>query len=172
MRTKGVHVLVDAYQLLRESDLPLELQVWGNTDYAPDYYESLRRRAPEVEWGGRYRPSELARILSGLDVIVVPSVWHETQGIVIQEAFAAGLPVIVSAGTSLTESVSPERNGLYFQQGSAEDLALQMRRLIDDPTLLPRLQEGVPVVRNIEQDVRHMLGVYCTLTERSGATRS
>lgn len=169
MRTKGVHVLVEAYGLLRDADLPLELQVWGDTGYDPEYYRSLRDEAPEALWGGRYTRSDLAHILSGLDIIVVPSVWHETQGIVIQEAFAAGLPVIVSAKTSLTESVAPGKDGLYFEQGSAEDLARQIRRLVDEPALLRRLQEGIPPVRDIKQDVRELADLYRALVDRSQA---
>lgn len=166
MRTKGVHVLVEAYRLLRDAALPVELQVWGDTSHDPDYQQSLRRKAPEALWGGRYARSNLAHILSGLDVIVVPSVWHETQGIVIQEAFAAGLPAIVSADTSLTESVTHEGNGLYFEQGSAEDLARQIQRLMDDPALLLRLREGIPAVRGIEEDLQQLLHSYRTLVHR------
>jgi glycosyltransferase involved in cell wall biosynthesis len=161
---KGVHILLEAYSLLREADLPVELQIWGDVSLAPDYYEALRRDAPkEVVWGGRYVGSDLARILSGLDVIVVPSLWHETQGIVIQEAFAAGIPVIVSAGTSLAESVVPDKDGLCFKQGSAEDLGRQIRRLLDEPALLGHLRSGIPPVHSIEENVRQLLGVYRAL---------
>lgn len=159
--TKGVHVLVEAYRLLRQAGLPVRLQIWGDVSLAPDYYRALCQSAPgDILWGGRYSRSDLARILGGLDIVVVPSVWHETQGIVIQEAFAAGLPVIVSAGTSLVESVLPGKNGLCFEQGSATDLARQVRRLLDEPGLLRRLQAGVPAVRSIEEDVRQLGDIY------------
>lgn len=158
---KGVHVLITAYRTLYSADLPVTLQIWGDTSLAPDYYHALRQEASrDVVWGGRYTRADLADILSNLDVIVVPSVWHETQGLVIQEAFAAGLPVVVSAGTSLTESVTPDKNGLYFEQGSADDLARQLRRLVDEPDLLPHLRSGIPPVRAIAEDVRQLLETY------------
>jgi glycosyltransferase involved in cell wall biosynthesis len=164
---KGAHLLVAAYKSLRAAGFPLELQIWGDGSVAPDYYETLRRGAPdEIVWGGLYSRADLARILGGLDVIVVPALLHETQGIVIQEAFAARLPVIVSAGTSLTESITPEVNGLLFQQGSSQDLARQLRRLLDEPALLERLRAAVPPVRSIEEDVRELGGIYCRLAGR------
>ena len=97
---------------------------------------------------------------------MVPSICHETQGIVIQEAFAAGVPALVSEGTSLTESVVPGENGLYFRRGSARDLERQIRRLLDDPALLPRLRAGIPAVRTIEEDVEYFCGLYGALVNR------
>ena len=162
--TKGVHLLIVAYQSLRAAGLPMQLQIWGDVSLAPEYYRTLRENAPsEVVWGGHYDRNDLARILSGLDVVVVPSIWHETQGIVIQEAFAAGLPAIVSADTSLTESVLPGESGLWFEQGSSEDLARQIRRLLDEPDLLDHLRAGIPVVRNIEEDVTYLRRIYARL---------
>jgi glycosyltransferase involved in cell wall biosynthesis len=167
--TKGVHILVEAYKSLRDATLPADLQIWGDASLSPDYARSLQEDAPEeVLWGGRYSRGDLAHILSQLDVIVVPSIWHETQGIVIQEAFAAGLPVIVSAGTSLTESVVPEKSGLYFDQGSAEDLARQLRRLLDEPPLLQQLRAGVPEVRPMGDDVRELCSIYEAVIDRRG----
>ncbi len=170
--TKGVHVLIEAYKRLRDGGAPVELQIWGDISLEPDYYQRLRRDAPEdVLWGGRYQSSDLARILSQLDVIVVPSVWHETQGIVIQEAFAAGLPVLVSDNTSLVESVVHGKNGLHFQQGAAADLAFQIRRLLDESALLPTLQAGIPPVRDIQEDVRFISHIYRSLisSQREGS---
>jgi glycosyltransferase involved in cell wall biosynthesis len=162
---KGVHLLIEAYQSLRAADLPVQLQIWGDVSLAPEYYRTLRQNAPpEVVWGGHYDRNDLVRFLCGLDVIVVPSIWHETQGIVIQEAFAAGLPVIVRADTSLTETVIPGENGLWFQQGSAEDLARQIRRLLDEPGLLDHLRAGIPPVRSIEEDITFVRRIYARLT--------
>jgi glycosyltransferase involved in cell wall biosynthesis len=170
--TKGVHVLIEAYTMLKESGASVELQIWGDVSLDPDYYGRLRQHAPDdISWGGRYVNSDLAAILSNLDVIVVPSVWHETQGIVIQEAFAAGLPVLVSADTSLVETVTSGKNGLHFKRGSADDLARQIRRLLDEPALLPTLRSGIPAVRKIDEDVQFIGRIYSSLTgkQREGS---
>lgn len=160
---KGVHVLIDAYRQLPDR-ARVQLQIWGNLEVEPAYSEALRASAPAgVIWGGRYTHADLARILSNFDVLVVPSIWYETQGLIIQEAFAAGVPVIVSDQTSLTETVAPEQNGVYFQRGSAPDLARQIQRLLDEPELLPRLRAHIPPVRTLDQDVQQLTVLYAQL---------
>lgn len=161
IRMKGVHLLTEAYRTLQKSGKPVHLEVWGNLTLEPDYVADLQAGSPPgILWGGRYQKEDLPDILSNLDVVVVPSIWYETQGIVIQEAFAAGLPVIVSDNTSMTETVEAEKNGLHFQFGSAENLAQQLRRLLEEPGLLDQLRSGIAPVRSIEQDVKQTRTLY------------
>jgi glycosyltransferase involved in cell wall biosynthesis len=85
---KGAHVLLDAFERLRE---PAELYVYGGSTDTP-YVERVRRRAAEVGavWRGPFDRGDLQDCLSAVDVVVVPSTWYENQPIVILEAFAAG----------------------------------------------------------------------------------
>lgn len=162
--TKGVHILIDAYKLLLQDYSQINLEIWGDFGSKPEYYLALRSMATDdIKFGGRYESDDLPSILANLDVVVVPSIWYETHGIVIQEAFAAGLPVIVSAGTSLTESVTDEVNGLHFQMGSATDLANKLRRLIEEPGLLDKLSANIPSVRTIEEDAKEYSRLYFEL---------
>jgi glycosyltransferase involved in cell wall biosynthesis len=64
---------------------------------------------------------------------------HEPFGIVILEAWAAGLPVIASAVGGLQKLVAPEFDGLHFPSGDAEALAASMERMALDPGLRSEL---------------------------------
>jgi glycosyltransferase involved in cell wall biosynthesis len=55
--------------------------------------------------------------------LVVPSIWYETFGLVVIEAFACGTPVIVSRIGALAELVRDGETGLLFEPGNARDLA-------------------------------------------------
>lgn len=168
IRVKGVHLLIDAYEALLRQGADVELAVWGETSLEPDYFEALRLGASsKILWGGRYEKEDLPAILSNIDVLIVPSIWYETQGIVIQEAFAAKVPVIVSAGTSLTETVQHEVDGLYFKQGSVSDLVAQVMRLLSESQLLPSLRENIRPVRSIQQDLRQLALIYGRLRQRT-----
>lgn len=165
---KGVHILVEAFERLLRDHPELQLQIWGDTSLAPQYSQSIRYSSSRsVQWYGRYSPADLPRVMSQVDVIVVPSIWYETQGIVIQEAFAAGVPVVVSKGTSLAETVAANVNGLHFAMGSVEDLVSQLQRIIDRPQILERLRSNIPPVRRIEDDVNDYRRLYMKL--RQGA---
>ena len=53
----------------------------------------------------------------------MPSVWYETFGRTIVEAYAAGTPVVASRLGSMEELVVPGQTGLHFEAGNAADLA-------------------------------------------------
>jgi glycosyltransferase involved in cell wall biosynthesis len=56
-------------------------------------------------------------------VLAFPSLWYETFGLVVVEAFAKGTPAIVPDGCALTELVQHGRNRLHFHARSADALA-------------------------------------------------
>lgn len=73
-------------------------------------------------------PSKAVREeMSRAVVLVVPSIWYETFGLVVIEAFACGTPVIVSRIGALAELVRDGVTGLLFEPANANDLAEKMR---------------------------------------------
>ena len=82
----------------------------------------------------------------------------------VHEAFAAGVPVVGSDVGGISEFVCHGINGLLFKRGDAVDLARQMRRFVQEPTLLARLQGGIPLVKTIEQEVAELIDVYGQLS--------
>jgi glycosyltransferase involved in cell wall biosynthesis len=61
--------------------------------------------------------------------LVLPSLWWETQGLVVLEAAALGVPAIVPDRSAARESVVDGITGLCFRQGDEYDLAAKMRRM-------------------------------------------
>lgn len=159
---KGVDVAVRAVRSLA-ADVPIRLRVYGPLDKNPGYAASLRALAADdrrIEFAGRYRPAELRSILSGLDAVVVPSLWYENAPIVIGEAFAAHRPVLATNLGGMSEAVKDGVNGLLFERGDADGLAAALRRLIDEPGLLARLRDGISAVRTIDQELDELLDLY------------
>ncbi len=70
--------------------------------------------------------------------LVLPSLWYETFALVVQEALALGLPVLVPETCAAREYVRDGQTGFWFRRGDVEDLAQKMRRLMD-PTLARQL---------------------------------
>ncbi len=68
-------------------------------------------------------PKEVQDAMCSATYLVVPSIWYETFGLIVIEAFANGLPVIASRIGALSELVSDGKTGLLFEPGSAESLA-------------------------------------------------
>lgn len=95
-RLKGAHVLMDALALLG-SDLRSRLKV----TFAGDGREktvlehaAARIRSTTISFPGWIDACERDRLLSTVDLLVVPSIWPEPLGLVGIEAAAAGVPAI------------------------------------------------------------------------------
>lgn len=99
----------------------------------------LERRYPHTRFLGQLDRDGVRQALRAARALVMPSLWYETQGLVIAEAAALGVPAIVSDTCGGAESVLHERSGLLFRQGQVEALAAALRRLADDVELARRL---------------------------------
>lgn len=108
-----------------------ELQVHAILDRAVD-----RKRAFVL---GIISPSEIISYYAAADVFVLPSMVQETFGLVVLEAFAAGIPVIAAKSGGLPELVQDRKNGLLVDQGDVEGLYLGMRELLLDREMRQRL---------------------------------
>ncbi len=159
---KGVHVLLEAARQL--PDLPLAVRVYGGLQAFPEYVERLRRLAAgdaRLHLAGPYQgQAALSKILRELDVIVVPSVWYENSPNVILEAFAHRVPVLVSNLGGMAELVNDGVDGLRFAPGDAADLARCLRRLVEEPELLPRLRAGISPIKSVAEEMQELERVY------------
>ncbi len=87
-----------------------------------------------------WQPVEQVReALRSSRCLVFPSVWYETQGLVVQEAAALGLPAIVSDACAARDVVVDGVTGLLFRSGNVEDLAAKMELLQRDPARADQL---------------------------------
>lgn len=160
---KGVHVLLDAFSRLQPDD-GIELHIHGDDTLDMNYSMKLKQSLPPNSyWHGRYGRAELRDILGSIDVIVVPSLWHENTPLVIQEAFAAGCPVITSNLAGSAEGVENGKSGLHFKCGDAADLMAKMQVLAERPDELALMRDNLPSVKTVEQEVEELMPVYMRL---------
>ena len=82
-------------------------------------------RKQKGRFRGPFPEREHERILDGLDVLVLPSLWWENSPLSVLEARAAGLPVIASRTGGVPEIV-PEDAGLLVPPGDAAALGIAL----------------------------------------------
>ena len=88
---------------------------------------------------GIVSPTTMPSYYAAADVLVLPSICQEAFGLVILEAFAAGIPVIGARSGGVPELVEDGRTGLLVDQGDVDGLYRAMSRLLTDHELRERL---------------------------------
>jgi phosphatidylinositol alpha 1,6-mannosyltransferase len=95
----------------------------------------LARVLPEAVFLGQRTGAELGRIVASLDLFVHPGA-DETFGQAVQEALAAGVPVVVAASGGPLDLVRHGQNGWLWAGADPEVLAAVVAGLRDDRTAL------------------------------------
>lgn len=147
---KGLHVLCEAYRLLRQRtpERRMRLEVAGYL--APehhDYLSGIERQMNDWGLGGEFQyrgvldREEKIAFLNGLDVMSVPATYDEPKGMSLLEAMAAGVPVVQPRRGSFTEIIARTGGGLLVDGSDAESLASGLLTLIESPSLAAELGE-------------------------------
>jgi glycosyltransferase involved in cell wall biosynthesis len=123
---KGIAQLLDAW----ENWVPgtLELTVVGD---GPLRSELESRRVPNVRFEGRLSSADLRRLMLSARALVFPSIWYEGQPMVLLEAMAAGLPLLVSNIGGIPETVAATRTAVMARPGDIESWTLALDHLHD-----------------------------------------
>lgn len=135
--TKGVERLLEAGTSL--SSLDLHMYIGG--EGRPKYERFLKQKwcCENIDFLGYVNPSGF---FEKIDVLVVPSLWHEPSGGVIIEAYGHGVPVIVSNRGGMPEIVEQGRTGYVFNIDRQDDLRRLLKRLVTNPNQLFEMQDA------------------------------
>jgi len=129
---KGIETLLAAAE--KVPHIPVKLAGSGPLE------DALRAAAPaNVSFAGMMDRDGLRSFYRSARCTVVPSVWHETFGLVAVEAMSHGVPVVASKIGGLAELVADGETGFQFPAGDSGALARHLETLWSDPALAGRL---------------------------------
>lgn len=162
---KGVHVIVEAFRALEvgsERESPVaELWIAGDETTDPAYTRHLRALAtPHVRFLGRLSRAGVWEMLAQADVLLVPSLWYESFGLVVREAFVVGTPVIVSDLGALAEAVREGVDGLRVPPGDVGAWRTAMARFIHTPTVRESFQKAIAPPLTLREHLSQIMAVY------------
>lgn len=157
---KGLHVLCEAFSILRLMDRPCRLMVGGYVGRADEAYltdtkERLTDRGLAFDYVGELdRPGKLA-FLRSLHVLSVPTTYRESKGLYVLEALACGVPVVQPRHGAFPELIEATSGGLLCEPNDPQAIADGIARLMDDAELRQRLgcQGQSSVLESFTDDV-------------------
>jgi len=137
-RRKRADILIRAMPLILRKVKDARLVLAGKAD--PDTIAELTGMAERlgvkdrVIITGRLDDLTIRNYMAASDVFVLPSK-EEAGGMVVLEAMASGIPVILSNSGGITEYIDDGKNGLLFDSDSIEDLADKVISLLSDEAM-------------------------------------
>jgi glycosyltransferase involved in cell wall biosynthesis len=136
---KGLHVLADAFILLRKmpgmENARLRIAGWlgeHQRTYADEVFGKVRSAglSAAVEYVGEVDRGGKVEFLKSIDVLSVPTTYEEPKGLFVLEALAAGVPVVVPEHGSFPETIAELGGGVLHRPGDAHDLADQLSQML------------------------------------------
>ncbi|HXH88707.1 MAG TPA: glycosyltransferase [Gaiellaceae bacterium] len=161
LRHKGPHVLVNALRLA--PDAPVELRVYGGSFHESGYERDLHQLAAgdkRITFHGSYAHDELRLLLAELDVVAIPSLWHENLPTVGLNALASGVPVIGSEVGGIRELVDDYSGGFTFQPDDAPALASLLEALAADRSPLIAVRQRLKHPPGVEEEAFRVSMLY------------
>ena len=138
---KGLGVLIEAAQILKERHLDFRLKIAGNGSDLDQYRDDIARMS-FIDVEDRYIPQQdIPKLFENAKAIVMPYL-EATQSGVAALAISARKPLIASAVGSIPEVIQHEENGLLVRPNDPTALADAMERLIKNADLCQKIGEG------------------------------
>jgi glycosyltransferase involved in cell wall biosynthesis/tetratricopeptide (TPR) repeat protein len=130
-------------------------RIWGNTPVV------LRGPCPQSEVGSLY---------ASLDVVLAPSLWPESFGLVAREARAAGLWVVVSDRGAIAEGIIEGENGFVVDVSNGRGLIRVLRELDRDVARFKASPPGDPTpMRTSADQGRDIAEAYRAVAKRASS---
>ncbi len=145
-RRKGLPYLLQAFALLKKEWPQLRLVIVGGDGgmLAPCQRFVERTGLEDVVFAGYVPDPQVPRYYRSAHIFCAPNTGAESQGIVLLEAMASGLPVVASNIEGFAEVLEDGRQGLLVPPGDGYALAEALHRLLSDPARREAMgQEGL-----------------------------
>jgi glycosyltransferase involved in cell wall biosynthesis len=141
---KGLHLLADAYKLVREAGFNCTLEAAGyiapeQRAYLAGIEKQLREWGIEFRYHGAIDRLQKIAFLESLDVLSTPTVYADPKGTFVLEAMAAGVPVVEPDHGAFPEIIRKTGGGILVEPENPQALAEGLLNILRDRALRNRL---------------------------------
>ena len=138
---KGHMHILEAMKSLTDQGRNLRLLVAGIGDFEDELKAKTRELGLEDRVVYLGFQTDVAAVLSVLDLQLIASYGTETSSLSILEGLSMGLPAVVSTYGGNPWLIDDGEDGLLFENRDSADLAACIARLMDEPDTLKRMRQ-------------------------------
>lgn len=163
---KGITTLLDAYF---QHDIRIPLKIVGDGPLLPELQAKVHTAGLEntIEFLGHQPKLVVLQLMQRARFLIIPSLWYETFGLTMVEAFACSLPVLASCIGTMVEIIEDGVTGLHFDVGNPQDLTKKMQWAYDHPEQMLLMGErAYGVYQNNytpESNYQQLMKIYQTI---------
>ncbi len=154
---KGFHNLVEAFIALRKNAAPARVRLrasgWLGDNQRAYFNEQLHKLeaaglAADFEYVESPKHEDKVNFLRSIDLLSVPTAYHESKGLYVLEAWANGIPVVQPRHGSFAELIESTGGGLLVPPDDPAALVEGLEQLLGDCDLRDRMgRAGAKAVR-------------------------
>ena len=113
-----------------------------------------------VTFLSKFKQDDISQLYSMIDVLVAPSMWPESFGLVTREAVAAGVWVVTSDKGAIGEDIVPGKNGEICSVEDAGSLAAILRKIDESFDQYQTINENIGQTRTTDSQVEELTQLY------------
>lgn len=170
---KGLHVIVRALAILKESFPDIQLRIAGSLQKSKirqdGYIAWLNKEAQklgvssQIVWLDGIRATQIVQEMLGASCMVLPT-YIEGYSLVTAEAASIGMPIVAAYAGGIPSYAKDRESALFFSPGDVEMCAYQLARVLCDPQLAEQLSgqahKTALIRNNPENIVQRQLEIY------------
>ena len=161
-RVKGVHVLLEAFSALTNSN-KAELHIIGGAGNKSEerYMQNLKQRyqSPNIIWHGKVPADKVFETIKDYDVMVHPTICMEIFGLNIAEALAMDKPVLATRCGGAEMQIKEDVNGWLVAPNDIQALRTKMEEIVEQGVTIDTTALHENVI-SINEHVKELIQVY------------
>lgn len=154
---KGAHLLEAALQASDFKNLSLTIldhamplgterkTLWGDTP---------------VTIRSKFLADEISKFYAAIDVLIAPSTWPESYGLVAKEAAICGCWVIANKNGAMGESICDNKNGFLVETDSPRELTAVLAKINANPSFYQTPPSYQKPIRHTDKQAAELLELY------------
>ena len=164
-KLKGIDLLIDAVCGLPKNKI--SLYIYGQENEY-DFALKCKQKSkdyPNIKWMGIIPEKEVINTISKYHILCLPSTFSEMSPLVIQEAYAAGVPVLASNVYGNAEQIIDDINGWLFRFKDVNHLKVKLSVLMEDLQLISNAKLLLPTTYSFKEVADEHIKLYSELSK-------